>query len=168
MVEEARGEANFSAEQPASRQAARLSAPHVDPSRPTDPEGSPPEGSAPPVGLIWRIRGRATFEALHREGRRARHGPVTVTFLNDDATHSSPPRVAFAVSRRAGGAVIRNRIRRRLRAVLAELAGAGPTALPAGAYLVGASAAAAELPYPQLRDHVRQAVRQASAQRGRS
>ena len=34
-----------------------------------------------------------------------------------------PPRVAFAVGRAAGGAVVRNRIRRRLRAALRDIQG---------------------------------------------
>jgi ribonuclease P protein component len=44
----------------------------------------------------------------------------------------APPRVAFAVGRRVGTAVARNRIRRQLRAVVAELA---PELAP-GAYLL--------------------------------
>ena len=58
------------------------------------------------------------------------------------AVTPGPPRVAYAVGRRAGGAVERNRIRRRLRHVVAAhepalraghqyLLGAGPSALHA-------------------------------------
>jgi ribonuclease P protein component len=90
-----------------------------------------------------------------------------VTFLNDDADPGTPPRVAYAVGRRSGGAVARNRIRRRLRAVLAQLAGSSDSPLRPGAYLVGASSAAADLPFSQLRDHVATAVRQATAPGGR-
>jgi ribonuclease P protein component len=60
----------------------------------------------------------------------------------------TPPRVAYAVGRSAGSAVARNRLRRRLRATVAGLAGAGQ--LPPGAYLVAASPAASDLDTEQM------------------
>ncbi len=45
---------------------------------------------------------------------------MTVTHLPDGST---PPRVAYSVGRRVGPAVVRNRVKRRVRAVLAEVAG---------------------------------------------
>jgi ribonuclease P protein component len=59
--------------------------------------------------------------------------------------------VAFAVSRAVGGAVDRNRVRRRLRAIVRE------SDLAPGAYLVGVSPAAAGLPFEELSRHVRKA-----------
>lgn len=59
---------------------------------------------------------------------------MTVTYLADA---SAAPRVSFAVGRRVGGAVVRNRCRRRVRAVLAELAARPETPLRPGAYLFG-------------------------------
>ena len=60
---------------------------------------------------------------------------------------SLPPRIAYAVGRRVGPAVVRNRIRRRLRAAAhahrAELR-------PGGVYLFGAGPAAATTPFPEL------------------
>jgi ribonuclease P protein component len=73
---------------------------------------------------------------------------VTVTWLAgapDDAVE-----VAYAVSRRAGTAVVRNRIRRRLRAVVRSLA-AEPGGLAPGAYLLAAGAEGATLPFDELR-----------------
>jgi ribonuclease P protein component len=58
---------------------------------------------------------------------------------------SSDVRVAYAIGRRVGGAVDRNRVRRRLRAVVAELA------LPGGDYLVSVGPEAADLPFSELR-----------------
>lgn len=81
-----------------------------------------------------------------------RRGPITVTWLAGDP--AEPPRVAYAIGRRAGGAVVRNRIRRRLRAITREVG----TQLRPGAYLFGASAAAASLPYGDLRTSVCQAL----------
>jgi len=73
---------------------------------------------------------------------------VTVTHLLDAST---PPRVAYSVGRRVGPAVVRNRVKRRLRAIVAELAAPTGT-LPSGpgAYLVSVGPAAAALSYPQL------------------
>jgi ribonuclease P protein component len=50
----------------------------------------------------------------------------------------SRPQVAFAIPRKVGGAVVRNRARRRVRPLFA--AQVGSRALPAGAYLVQISA----------------------------
>jgi ribonuclease P protein component len=97
---------------------------------------------------LWRITDRRSFQLLRQHGRRARRGPLTVTWLGPTAGADSPPRVGFAIGRSVGGAVLRNRIRRRLRAALRELQ-AGDR-LPAGTYLLGGSAELAELPWPAL------------------
>ncbi|MDQ3757149.1 MAG: ribonuclease P protein component [Actinomycetota bacterium] len=73
-----------------------------------------------------------------------RRGPITITFVPGAST--DPPRVAYAIGRKVGGAVVRNRLRRRLRAVVAEL---GPALRP-GAYLVGATAEAVPLSFGEL------------------
>jgi ribonuclease P protein component len=82
------------------------------------------------VAPAWRIRDRATFAAL-RDGRRGHAGPVRLTWV-PEAGSTTPPRVAFAIGRRVGSAVERNRLRRQLRAVVADLA---PDLEP-GAYLI--------------------------------
>lgn len=58
----------------------------------------------------------ADFERVYRGGRRHFSGNLTVFFLTRAASnHSRGPRVGFTVSRALGGAVTRNRIRRRVR-----------------------------------------------------
>lgn len=57
-----------------------------------------------------------------------------------------PPRVAYAVGRSVGGAVVRNRVRRRLAGSMAARA----AALAPGAYLVGAGPRAAEASFLEL------------------
>jgi ribonuclease P protein component len=99
-----------------------------------------------------RLRDRASFEALRRSGRRVRRGPITVTY--SDVGPCKVPRVAYAVGRRAGGAVQRNRAKRRLRAIVRELM----QQLPPGDYLVAAAPGAMTLNYPELRDLVRDCV----------
>ena len=68
------------------------------------------------------------------------------------------PRVAYAVGRDVGGSVARNRLRRRLRAIVAEL---GPDLAP-GAYLVGAGPDAGVRSHDDLRALVHDAVAEAS------
>ncbi len=93
--------------------------------------------------MIWRIRDRDVFRRLSTEGRRARAGVLWCTFLPDPS--ASPPRVAFAIGRAIGPAVVRNRARRRLRALLVELE------WPAGWYLIGARAPIVEHTFDELR-----------------
>lgn len=103
---------------------------------------------APARPELWRVTDRQTFRALRERGRRARRGPLVLTWLAPGPGEDAPPRVAFAIGRAVGGAVRRNRIRRRLRAALRELQADGR--LPAGTYLVGGRAELADLPWSEL------------------
>ena len=60
----------------------------------------------------------------------------------------APPRVAFAIGRATGSAVQRNRLRRRLRAILAACD------VPAGLWLVGADRTATEHSFADLQRSV--------------
>jgi ribonuclease P protein component len=144
LGQEAVGEANFSTEQSQAGQETRVPPPHVDSRRAGDPSGSPPKGPSSAVGLIWKVRGKAAFAAL-RIGRRVRCGPLTVSFV--EGNPAEPPRVAYAIGRRVGGAVERNLLRRRLRAVVGQLS---PQLRP-GTYLIGAAPEAARLSVGELR-----------------
>jgi len=99
---------------------------------------------------VDRITSRRAFVSLQRTPNRAGVGPVRVSFVPalDLASPIRPsrPQVAYAISRRYGGAVQRNRVRRRLRSAIRERT----TPLPPGAYLVAVTPAAATAPYPQL------------------
>ena len=85
-----------------------------------------------------------------------RRGPVTVTFLGEGPP--GPPRVAYAIGRRVGGAVQRNRLRRRLRALVADLE---PDMEP-GAYLIGAAPEAAVMGFEELRASLARALQAAT------
>ena len=78
--------------------------------------------------MIWRIRERSAFTRLAREGRRTRAGVLWCTYIPDPA--ATPPRVAYALGRAIGPAVVRNRLRRQIRALL------DTTSLPPGWYLI--------------------------------
>lgn len=106
--------------------------------------------------MVWRVSGRATFQALGRGAQRGRCGPVGVAFALADAP--PVPRVGYAVGRRVGHAVARNRLRRRLRAVVNEIS----NELRPGAYLVSANADACGLSYEELKTKVLGAMKSAS------
>ena len=136
-------EENLSTEQPPPGQAPRLPPSDGDTGRAGHHQGAPPQGAPAPVGLIWRVERRDTFEALRR-ARRRRQGPLTVSWVPGDPTE--PPRVAYTIGRRVGPAVVRNRLRRRLRMLMRE---AAPRLRP-GAYMIGASPEATSLTFSEL------------------
>lgn len=68
-----------------------------------------------------RLRERADFTSVVRSsgGIRAGSRLLVVHATSTDARAGLPPRVGFVVSRAVGGAVVRNRTKRRLRAIVA-------------------------------------------------
>jgi ribonuclease P protein component len=109
---------------------------------------------------VDRLRSRRSFEAVGRGASRGRAGPLTVSYLENPS--SERPQVAYAIGRHVGGAVDRNRLRRRLRAIVAEQAGS----LPVGAYVVRASRQGSAWGFEELKVAMSQAVEKAA--RGRS
>jgi ribonuclease P protein component len=105
---------------------------------------------------VLAVHDSATFHALRSPDRRSRRGAVRVAYLRG---HDDSVRAAYAISRRCGGAVVRNRIRRRLRAAMGEVVGG----LPRGTYLLSADRTVADLPFSQLKDHVEAAATAAGA-----
>jgi len=137
-------EANISTKQSQAGQTTRVPPPDVDAGRTSHHQGSATEGPPTPVSLIWRVDRRDTFEAL-RHGHRSRQGPLTLSWVPGDP--AEPPRVAYTVGRRVGPAVVRNRLRRRLRMLIRESA----MMLHPGAYLIGAGPGAVQLSQDDLR-----------------
>jgi ribonuclease P protein component len=81
-----------------------------------------------------RLRASSDFAATLRGPRGARAGStlIVVHANQADARAGQPPRVGFVVSKAVGGAVVRNRTKRRLRALMAARVGV----LPPGTDLV--------------------------------
>jgi ribonuclease P protein component len=104
------------------------------------------------MARLWRVRDRASFAALRRDGVRRRVGALTIVRLPVEAGGSPVPAVAFAIGRSIGPAVVRNRVRRRIKAILAEL---GPAP---GTYLVSAGRGALTLSDQDLRAQVAEAL----------
>lgn len=70
-------------------------------------------------------------------------------------------RVAFAIGRKVGPAVVRNRLRRRLRAAARDL-DRSTGGLPTGAYLIMLRPEAARLSYRDLHDDLGRAISSAA------
>ena len=70
-----------------------------------------------------RLSRSRDFEAVYRKGRSfATRYLVVYAFPREDAAVAAEARLGLAVSRKVGGAVARNRLKRRLRAAFEELA----------------------------------------------
>jgi ribonuclease P protein component len=147
-------EANISAEHSQAGEDPRVSSPHVITSRPCDLAGPPAPGTPPPGGLRppHKVRDKATFAGLAKSTRRGRSGPVAVRFVAGEP--ESRVLFAYSVGRRFGGAVERNRCRRRLRAIAAEVA----PGLAPGAYLIEVRPGAERYGFQELRERVFEAI----------
>jgi ribonuclease P protein component len=146
------GEANLSAQEAQAHAHAWLSRSDADPGGPSRDQGPASERPGQADRLTWRIRDRATFDALSRR-KRVRRGPVSLTVVPVDG--SSPPQVAYAVGKGVGGAVSRNRVRRRLQAAVTN----HRSQLESGrAYLLGTSPAAAGVSFAELEAAVGQVL----------
>ena len=96
------------------------------------------------------IRLRRNFSGFSRPTARGKSGPIRVAFVAAD----SPAAVAYAIGKHVGNAVTRNRIRRRLRALIDHL----EAPLPDGFYLVKCGIGTQELTYDELHHHLDKAL----------
>ncbi|WP_100445361.1 ribonuclease P protein component [Glycomyces xiaoerkulensis] len=121
-----------------------------------------------------RIRRSRDFSVALKRGRRAARGGVVVHWAPpsgeaqsptkpSDAEGQSTARAGFVVSKAVGNAVVRNRVKRRLRHAAAELLRTWP---PGTDVVVRATPKAAERDYSQLSRDLAGAV--AAARSGRS
>ena len=160
-------EEDLPAQQPPAGAPPRLPSPHGRPGWPGDPACPPPEGPATALGVITSVRGRSTFRALsqaptgRRGGVRARCAPWNPP--GDDDRRADATGVAYAIGRRQGSAVQRNRIRRRLRAAIREIDRRGTVLQPGAAYLLMSGPEASTCPFPELVTWVEGALSQAGA-----
>lgn len=130
-------ETHLSTQQASPGKEARVPQPHGVPRGPRDPQAQAVQGPREPVGLgpavptppqrRQRLTRSADFERVYRQGRSAQHRllvlyrfdrPDEVVVDESDAGC----RVGITISRRLGGAVERNRLKRQLRAAVAEAA----------------------------------------------
>jgi ribonuclease P protein component len=93
------------------------------------------------------VRGRRSFEQLRVEGVTVRTRLLSIRALRVHDT-TNELRVSYAIGRHVGPAVVRNRVRRRLRSLVAE------RHLPDGQYLVAAQKGAVNASYWGLADEL--------------
>lgn len=127
------GEADFSAEPPAPEQDARFSGSNADPGRPERFAPETAQGQAAPGPHVRashlggpgmrsgrrgdRLTTRAEFSRVYREGRRYPGEALVLYFRPTEESR----RVGVTAGRRLGGAVARNRAKRRLREAFRRL-----------------------------------------------
>ncbi|MDE0804118.1 MAG: ribonuclease P protein component [Acidimicrobiales bacterium] len=104
------------------------------------------------------IRHQRDFAALSASRDRGRSGPIRVVRAPD--APDGGVAVAYALGRSVGSAVVRNRIRRRLRVLMRERLHAD--VLVGGRYLVSVSPAGANATYDELGRHLDAALAQLS------
>ncbi|HVV35038.1 MAG TPA: ribonuclease P protein component [Acidimicrobiales bacterium] len=97
-----------------------------------------------------RLRGRRAFADLAHRGRTVRSGPLRVRYFAAPGL----PAVGYAISKRTGNAVVRNRIRRRLRAAVTQ----ATTRMTSGFYLIIPDASTEHAPFTDLELAVNNAI----------
>jgi len=121
-------EEDIPAEQSASQEEARFPSTDADQARSRDPVAPPAQGSQAADGLTLkragnpartcgfeqgagRIRSRSDYRRVYRRGRRL-HGQFAVFHVRRNEVGQA--RLGLTAGRRVGGAVVRNRLRRRV------------------------------------------------------
>ncbi|GAB2848427.1 ribonuclease P protein component [Microbacterium insulae] len=105
-----------------------------------------------------RLTRGADYKAVVRRGRRCA-GAHTVTYVKP-AVAPGPARFGFIVSRQVGGAVVRNTVRRRLKALCAE---ALPVVADGSDVVIRALPSAATAPFGELRADVERCLTRRTA-----
>jgi ribonuclease P protein component len=151
-------EAHFPAEQPRPRAPSRLPHPQRDAGRPQGSGGTPGARPQEAVGLIKLAR-RADFLAANAGARAPM--PGFVVLMRPRGDDSPAMRVGFTVTKKIGNAVVRNRMKRRLRALAREVMPASGT--PGADHVVIGRGEGVERDYATLRRELVKALGKAAA-----
>jgi len=70
---------------------------------------------------VWRLRPRGEFERIRQNGRSWPHRFFVLIVLPQPDRRAAPPRIGVAAGKKLGGAVTRNRYKRKLRAAVQQV-----------------------------------------------
>ena len=149
-------EAHFSAEQPGPRAASRFPPPQRDGRRPQG-AGCPPRPRPQEALRLVTLSKRADFLAANRGLRVARPGFVLLAHPNGGLGK----RFGVTVTKKIGNAVVRNRMKRRFRALVRETF--PDHAIPGADHVLIGRAGGIERDYASLADELKRALRKLSA-----
>lgn len=115
---------------------------------PGEPSSAPPPPASPSRRLrpLPCLRTGGAFERVYGEGQKRVRPLLVAHLLNRGDTE--PIRLGLTVSRRCGGAVVRNRIRRRLREIFRQ---ESPSLSAGWDIVLTARPAASDAPFHELR-----------------
>ncbi|MCX5986741.1 MAG: ribonuclease P protein component [Chloroflexi bacterium] len=106
-----------------------------------------------------RLRRNADFTSVRNAARSHSTGPIQISALTRKPTSSvTCARIGIVVSRRVGNAVVRNLVRRRLRAALSALL---PRVAERWDIVIGTRPSAASAPFEQLASALESGLRRA-------
>ncbi len=74
------------------------------------------------MARVWRLRPHGEFERVRQTGRSWPHRLLVLIVQPRPNAPLDPPRVAVVAGKRLGGAVVRNRVKRQLRAAVQQVA----------------------------------------------
>lgn len=104
-----------------------------------------------------RVSTRRQFAEFATPTGRGQSGPLRIVFVERSSQASCD--VAYAISRKVGNAVVRNRIRRRLRAVMDGFVPAPRS----GLFLIKCGNGTGQLSYDEIQHHLQVALTRARA-----
>ncbi len=97
---------------------------------------------------VYRLRRRSSFDYIYKRGKSYSDANLVLLALDGKLTQ---PKVGFVVGKKVGKAVVRNKVKRRLRAIVRELI---PDIKGHTSYVMVARSRSAELTYWELRQSV--------------
>lgn len=146
-------EAHLSAEQPGPQAASRL--PRADGNgRRSGGVARAPVARPEVAQRLITLTKRADFLAANRGRRRVTPGFILLTLARGDT--SGAARVGFTVTKKIGGAVVRNRMKRRFRALARQVL--APLASPGHDYVLIGRAGGVERDYGLLQQELGRAL----------